>query len=91
MQIARTKLDAFLAKTAGKIFTADFVKKDGTVRSLNCRKGVNQFLKGGTNKVVQASNDYITVYDMQKRGYRTLNLGSVLAVRFQGNAYSIGD
>lgn len=91
MTIKRTKLDSFLATTKGKIFTAQFRKKDGSLRDLNCRKGVHSFTKGGVNKTVHISNGYITVFDMQKHDYRTLNLDSVTEVRFQQQTFKVID
>ncbi len=89
MTIARTKLVKFLDMTKGKIFTAIFTKKDGTLRKMNCRKGVKAFTQGGVNRVVQMSNDYITVFDMKIHEYRTLNLGTVISVKFKGEEYQI--
>lgn len=87
--IARTKLHDFLNQTNGKIFTATFMKKDGSMRDLNCRKGVHQFLKGGANLAIKPSNGLVVVYDMQKRDYRSLNLDTVQRVKFKGELYSI--
>lgn len=89
--IARTKVLELINSTKGRIFTAEFVKKDHTVRTMNCRKGVTRFLKGGENKVVKLGNDYVTVFDMQNHGYRTLNLGSVLSVKFKKETYRVVD
>lgn len=89
MTIARTKLAKFLDMTKGKIFTAIFTKKDGTLRKMNCRKGVKAFTQGGVNKVVQMSNDYITVFDMKIHEYRTLNLGTVISVKFKGEEHQV--
>ena len=38
-----------LQTTKGKFFTVEFVKKDGTLRKMNCRLGVAKDLKGGQN------------------------------------------
>ena len=91
IKINRNKLETFLSRTEGRIFTADFIKKDGTLRKLNCRKGVHSYTKGGVNKTVKDSNAYITLFDMQLRSYRTLNLSSVKEVRYQKNTYVIVD
>lgn len=87
--IARTKLNDFLNQTKGKIFTATFMKKDGTWRDLNCRKGVHQFLKGGVNHAIKPSNGLVVVYDMQKYAYRSLNLDTVVQVKYQKEQYKI--
>lgn len=87
--ISRTKLNNFLNQTHGKIFTATFMKKDGSWRDLNCRKGVTQFLKGGVNLAIKPSNGLVVVYDMQKHEYRSLNLETVVQVKYQKEQYKI--
>ena len=63
----------------GKIFTVEFTKKDGTIRIMNCRLGVTKYLKGGSSTL--DPNKFITVYDMQSKGYRAINKDAILAVR----------
>jgi hypothetical protein len=63
----------------GKIFTVEFTKKDGTIRVMNCRLGVTKYLKGGSSTL--DANKFITVYDMQSKGYRAINKQSILTVR----------
>lgn len=47
----------------GKIFKAVNVKKDGTLRQYNARKGVSAHLKGGVSTTSHKSN-LVTIYDM---------------------------
>lgn len=63
----------------GKIFTVEFTKKDGSLRVMNCRIGVTKYLKGGSSTL--NPDKYITVYDMQSKGYRAINKESILNVR----------
>ena len=63
----------------GKIFTVEFTKKDGTIRIMNCRLGVTKYLKGGS--ITLDPNKFITVYDMQSKGYRAINKDAILTVR----------
>ena len=63
----------------GKIFTVEFTKKDGTIRIMNCRLGVTKYLKGGSSTL--DPNKFITVYDMQSKGYRAINKDAILTVR----------
>jgi len=38
------KLEKFLEATNdGKIFSATFIKKDGTIRTINCRRNVQKY------------------------------------------------
>lgn len=69
-------------QSSGKMLTVTFLKKDGTERVLNGRLGVKKYLKGtGLN---QMTTDSIVVYDVQNKGYRTINSDSILAVRLNG-------
>ena len=57
----------------GKIFTVEFVKKDGTVRKMNARLGVKKHLKGGSLAFDPSERNLLPVFDMQKEGYRMIN------------------
>lgn len=69
---------------SGQVFTATFVKKDGSVRDMNCRLGVKKHLKGGESTTAHISN-LLTVFDMQAAEYRCINLDTVTSVRINGN------
>lgn len=61
----------------GKIFTVHFIKKDGTLRKMNARLGVKKHLKGGTKSFNDSDFNYLTVFDLKKKSYRTVNLNTV--------------
>ena len=63
----------------GRIFTVTFVKKDGSIRKMNCRMGVTKFLKGG--KRTTDPNKYIIVFDMQNNAYRAVNKETILEIK----------
>jgi hypothetical protein len=71
---------------SGKIFTAKFVKKDGSIRTINARIGVSLGKERGKPTTANYPQ-YLTVYDMQKQAYRTLNLDTVIELRINKNAY----
>ena len=73
----------------GKFFSVVFVKKDGTVRKMLCRLGVTKYLKGGTQRYDPAALNMITVYDMIKRQYRTINLNTLRSLQC-GLTYTFG-
>ena len=63
----------------GKIFSAQFVKKDNTIRKIKARLGVTKHLKGGSK-----GYDYdhlLTVWDLDKKAYRTINLDTLLSLK----------
>ena len=68
-----------ILNSKGKIFTVTFTKKDGSTRVMNCRLGVTKHLKGGESTL--NPNEYITVYDMQNKGYRAINRQTIIDVK----------
>ena len=88
-QINRFKLEKAIESTNGKFFSVKFIKKDKSKRNMNCRTSVKKYLKGGINKTVDISNGYKTVYDMQSKGYRTINLDTIYEFTFQGITYQV--
>lgn len=63
----------------GKIFTVTFLKKNGSLRVLNGRLGVTKHLKGGLSTLNPL--EYITVYDLQSKGYRAINRSTIIDVK----------
>jgi len=89
--LARVRAESVIKQTNGKFFTAVFEKKNGDTRVMNARLGVEKYLQGGENKVVKPSNSYMTVFDVQAGGYRTLNLGTLQELHTQGKNYKVVD
>ena len=63
----------------GKIITVEFIKKDGSLRIMNCRLGVTKHLKGGTSTL--NPDKFITVYDLKSKGYRAIAKNSIINVK----------
>lgn len=82
-------LKDFIDSQHGKFFTVYFKKKDGTTRRMTCRKGVQKHLKGGVNKVEPGHPQYVTVFDMAKLAYRTINLETIEKINFQGKHFVV--
>jgi hypothetical protein len=64
-----------IKSTNGKIFSVEFIKKDGSRRVMLCRTGVKKYLKGvgkPTNQELQV------VFDMHKLQYRSFRYESVV-------------
>jgi len=75
--------------TKGKFFTVKFIKLDGSERVMNARLGVKKYLKGGTLKYNPEEFNYITVYDMGAKGYRTVNANTIQNLKIGNNEYVI--
>jgi hypothetical protein len=74
---------------ANKIFSVVFVKKDGSEREMVCRLGVKKHLKGGEKTYDTDALNYLTVYDMQAEGYRTINVNTLKKIKVDGVTYDI--
>jgi hypothetical protein len=80
IDIARSrKLAGEILASNGKFVTVTFLKKDGTVRKMNCRTGVTKHLKGGESTL--NADQYITVFDIAKGAYRAINQDTILEIK----------
>ncbi|SFV90183.1 hypothetical protein MNB_SV-4-1299 [hydrothermal vent metagenome] len=87
-QLSRYKALKVIHDTQGRIFSATFIKKDGSIRQMIARIGVSKNQKGGTNGA-SAKNNLVTVYDMAKGGYRMINLKTLLTLKACGETYKV--
>lgn len=78
----------------GQFFSAVFIKKDGSERKINCRRGVKKHLKGGTLKYNPADYGLMSVCDMQlvRKGvepYRMLNVKTTTEIHTNKKRYFV--
>ena len=71
-------IDKFIAESNGKFITVDFIKKDGSTRTINGRLGVKKHLQGG--KCTIDKDKYFIIYE-NNNGYRAVNKETVFAIR----------
>lgn len=67
-----------------KIFTATFIKKDGTTRVMNCRRGVTKGVTGVGLAYDPYEKNLLPVYDMQKGGFRMINIDTITELKGNG-------
>lgn len=70
-------------------FSVKFVKKDGSIRKMTARIGVKKHLKGGQKTYDSDSLNYLTVFDVQKKGYRTINLNTLRELKVKGKTLKV--
>ena len=80
------KLSDIVAQSKGKFVTVVFYKKDGSIRSMNCRLGVTKHLKGGECTLDRSK--FLIVYDMVKKGYRAIDKESIVSVSVNGSIFN---
>ena len=78
-------------RNSGCIFSAQFIKKDGTLRRMNCRTKVTKYLKGGKKGYIPIQKGLITVFDLKKKEYRSVNLNTIQKVSFGHTTYVFND
>jgi plasmid rolling circle replication initiator protein Rep len=85
----KTELNQIRELVKSKIFSAVFIKKDGTLREIVCRLGVKKHLKGGELKYSPDDYNYLTVFDMQKEQYRMINVNTLKSIKVDGVTYDV--
>jgi hypothetical protein len=76
------------AVSDGSLFSIEFVKRTtGETREMLCRTGVKAHLKGGVKKFDDREKNLLTVYDVQKNGYRSIPLDAIIRVKIHGKVY----
>jgi hypothetical protein len=76
------------AVSDGKIFSVEFIKRTtGERRHMVARLGVKSHLKGGTKSFDDREKNLLTVFDVQKNGYRSIPLDAIIRVKIGGRVY----
>ena len=85
------KEQLFKEITSGKIFTAEFIKKDNTRRVMNCRTNVKKFTNGKGLSFDPIARNLLPVYDLKAKDYRFINLSTLISVTIKGETFNIND
>lgn len=91
-RIGKTKAADMVLASNGRMFTAIYIKKGGKERSLTGRLGVTKYLSNSPKKRAtpsRANLGYVSVYDMLKKDYVTLNLQTITGLKINGETYRI--
>ena len=89
MKVHRTKLYNLIQQNKGKIFSCVFIKKDGSIRTMNCRLGVKKYIKGTGKPISNTSNSYVTVFDLAIDSYRVINVDTITNISIGGDEYYV--
>lgn len=73
-------LQAVKLMKSGRFFSAEFKKKDGSIRKIHARSGVSKYVNGVGLKWSPEDKGYITVYDLKKKSYRMINTKTLIKV-----------
>ena len=86
--ITRNAVRGIMLRSNGHIFSCVFTKKDGAQRTIVARLGVQSHLHGGES-TTKDKPSLVTVYDMNNRGYRNININTVSELKVQGTQYTV--
>jgi hypothetical protein len=73
----------------GRFFSVRFIKKDGSLRKMTCKKVVKKAINGKGAKYNALERGYLPVYDVSKKEYRTLNFNTLTRFKLNGVDYSV--
>jgi len=74
-----------------RMFSLEFIKKDGSKRIMLARFNVTKGLNGKGQRYNPADYELINVYDMNKNAYRSVPLNRLLWVRTKGKRYYVSN
>ena len=88
--ITKETAKQLIKASKGLIFSALYVKRDNSHRLITARLGKNYKSKTG-NPAAYKPEDYnlLPVYDMKVKGFRMLNLSTILSLSINNNKYII--
>lgn len=76
-----------ILEQGSKIFCVTFTKKDGTIRRMLARRQVKKGVKGVGMAYNPSDYDLITVFDMEKNQFRTVNLNTIISIKAAGETH----
>lgn len=90
MKISKSTATAMIKGSSGKVFGVSFVKRTtGEVRTMSARTGVRKYITGEGLKFSPSQYNLVTVFDMNKRAYRMVNLEGVTGLNMEGATYEV--
>jgi len=89
MKISKVTAKDIIQNSKGKIFTATYIKKDNSPRVMNCRLGVHKGVTGVGMKYNPDDYNLIPVYDMQNKGFRMVDVDTLLSIRIDKQSYEV--
>ena len=93
MKISKAKATDLIKGSKGKTISVTFIKKNGDKRMLNGRTGVykskNAPLKNVGMRYEPIQYGLVSIFDMQKRAYRMININTLIELKVAGTSYEV--
>lgn len=87
--ISKVSAVELINKSRGRIFTVTYKKKDNSIRVMNCRLGVRKGVSGVGMAYEPALRGLKSVFDMQKKEFRMLNLETIKMLKMNGEEFFV--
>ena len=88
MTLHPTRALDIIRSSNGRIFSALFIKADGTERRMIARLGVTKGVKG-TGKPAGLHTAVVRVFDMRKRAFRSIPVDRLLTLKVNGALFEL--
>ena len=75
----------------GKIFSVEFIKKDGSIRKMTARLGVVNHLRGGNLAYNAEAKNLLPVFDMEKFEYRMINVSTIRKIKIKSKVFTFSN
>ena len=89
MQISKATAKDMIQNSKGKIFTTTYIKKDKSKRVMNCRLEVKKGVTGEGLRYNPDEYNLIPVYDMQNKGFRMVDVNTLLSICINNQSYEV--
>jgi len=83
-EIIYKAIEEIRSRAEDTIFSCHFIKKDGSLRKMVCRLGVQKGVKGVGMSYDPTEKGLLCVYDMQKLAFRMINLRTIVRLQIKG-------
>jgi hypothetical protein len=88
-RISKKHAIKLINENKGAIFSASYVKVDGSLRDITCRLGVTKHLKGGKLAFNPTKLGMLPVFDLQAKGYRMLRVNTMYRLAIAGKQFTV--
>ena len=90
VRISKLQATDLIKGSRGRVFGVQFIKRStGEVRKMSARTGVSKYVTGEGLKFSPSKKNLIAVFDMNKQGYRMINLEGLTSLRINGSIMEV--
>lgn len=72
-----------IKKAENTFFHVEFIKKDGSLRKMNCRLNVKKGVKGTGMSYNPIEKGLLPVWDLEKKNFRMINIKTITSLKIR--------